>query len=106
MVLVHNEQLQTMIPTFILTQWYYTALPMALAEQGLLRLCPTPASVKTLANTNLNKVFHTELYYCKKHWTVSWDLVHTMNWAEDNTQVPHMPELQTVLLLLPEEEGS
>lgn len=50
---------------------------------------------KTLANTNLNKVFHMELDYCKKHWTASCDIVHTMNWAENNTQVLHMPKLQS-----------
>lgn len=46
MILVHSKQLQTMIPTLILTQLCHTALPMALAEQGLLCLCPTPASME------------------------------------------------------------
>lgn len=46
MILVHSQQLQTTIPIFILTQLYYAALPTALAEQGLLCLCPTPASME------------------------------------------------------------
>lgn len=54
---------------------------------------------KTLANTNLNKIFHMELDYCKKHWTASCDIVHTMNWAENNTQVLHMPKLQSSIPL-------
>lgn len=86
MVLLHNEQLQTMIPTFIHTVvLYITYSPVSVPHTSLCRRLWQPQiSIKSPTQSCIT-VINTELLHVIL-------LIPPMDSrAEDNTLVPHMP---------------